>query len=178
MQMMVETWSSNIIKCWRQWQMAIYWPWTFYVNIWAWLKLKIFIEHKQTKLLTCHLAKMWNKGMLFQMASRKIAIAPENLGIFHFSEFQEKFDFWSSDLLALKFIVKLPNLCIQFTESRYAKSFCSYKHLFASRHFPEWPQRVQQTWKNNDLNITLFSPLLKRLEESRVVLENSAQAFQ
>ena len=41
---------------------------------------------------------------------------------------------------------------IQFTESRYTKSFWSYKHLFLSRCFPEWPQRVQQSWKKNNLN--------------------------
>ena len=31
--------------------------------------------------------------MLFQMTSRKIANAPENLKIFNFSEFQEEFNF-------------------------------------------------------------------------------------
>ena len=46
MQMMVETWSGNSIKRWRQWQMASHWPWTFLVNNWACLKLKIFAENK------------------------------------------------------------------------------------------------------------------------------------
>ena len=42
----------------------------------------------------------------------------------------------------------------QFTELRYTKSFWSYKHLFLSRRFPEWPQRVQQTRKKNYLNLS------------------------
>ena len=56
--------------------------------------------------------------MLFQMALRKIAIAPENLEIFHFSEFQEEeFDFLSGDLLAFKFIVLFISLnCYIYVE--------------------------------------------------------------
>ena len=50
---------------------------------------------------------------------------------------------------------------MQFTESRSTKSFGSYKHLFLSRLFPEWPQRVQQTWKKNDLEASSHSAILE-----------------
>ena len=33
---------------------------------------------------------------------------------------------------------------IQFTESRYNKTFLSHEHLFVSRHFVECPQHAQQ----------------------------------
>ena len=49
---------------------------------------------------------------------------------------------------------------MQFTESRYTKQFWSYKHLLLGCRFPEQPQRVQQTWKKNDLKVTGASLLI------------------
>ena len=54
--------------------------------------------------------------MLFQMTSRKIEIAPENLEIFNFSEFQEEFNFnlvicLLLNLIIIIYIVKLLHLC-------------------------------------------------------------------
>ena len=62
------------------------------------------------------------QGMIFQITSRKTVVAPEILEMFNFSELYNVIQ-----------IVKLLHLCrvinVQFTESRYTRSFWSYKHL-------------------------------------------------
>ena len=103
--MMVETWSDNSIKTLK----AVKDCKLLTLNVpgqhLSLLETKNF-RRKQTNLAF----EVWfgtdvKQGMLFQMTLRKKAIAPENLEIFNFSEFQEQFNFWSSDLLAFKFIV-------------------------------------------------------------------------
>ena len=82
------------------------------------------------------------------------------LKYFTFPEFQEQFNFCSSDPPAFKFprllissncYIYVEYYAIYRSESRYTKSFLSYEHLYVSRRFPEWPQRVQQPLKKNDL---------------------------
>ena len=77
MQIMLETWSSNSIKTLK----AVIDGRLLTVNILcqhlSLIETLNFLKNKLTKLLTCHLAR--NKVWLFQMA-----IAPENLEIFHF----------------------------------------------------------------------------------------------
>ena len=70
---------------------------------------------------------------------------------------------------------------MQYTESKYTKSFLSYKHLFVSHCFSEWPKVAQQTWKQNNLkmpqNRNQLCLIWRSMKTRRIIVYRSFISF-
>ena len=109
MQMMVETWSRNSIKTLKAVIDGKSLTLNFLGQHLRLLEARNFHRkpsRKQTNLaFEMRFGTNVEQGMLFQMTSRKLAIAPENLEILLFLNVKNSSIFNSSDLIAFKFIM-------------------------------------------------------------------------
>ena len=104
-------------------------------------------------------------GYVFQMTAKKYQSFLKISKYFNSPEFQEPFRFFSDRPAVISLFIWLNcyifvELNIPLTESIYTKLFLSYENLFVYHYFLEWSQRVEQTWKQNDLDwvvtVTMF----------------------